>query len=67
MTEACHHIISDMHYFSGFRFGPKGGKRLIYFVDDMNMPHKDKYETQSAIELLRQLLDYHGWYDKVGL
>lgn len=30
----------------------------------MNMPLVDKYDTQSAIELVRQAVDYHGWYDK---
>jgi dynein heavy chain len=43
------------------RYGPSGGRRLVYFVDDMNMPFVDKYDTQSAIELLRQMIDYHGW------
>ena len=28
---------------SGVRFGPQGSRRLIYFVDDMNMPFVDKY------------------------
>jgi dynein heavy chain len=49
---------------SGVRYGPVGGKRLIYFIDDMNMPFVDKYDTQSPIELARQFVDYHGWYDK---
>ena len=39
----------------------------MYFVDDMNMPFVDKYDTQSAIELMRQSVDYKGWFDKVGL
>eukprot|EP00201_Polytomella_parva_P017476 CAMPEP_0175071536 /NCGR_PEP_ID=MMETSP0052_2-20121109/19298_1 /TAXON_ID=51329 ORGANISM="Polytomella parva, Strain SAG 63-3" /NCGR_SAMPLE_ID=MMETSP0052_2 /ASSEMBLY_ACC=CAM_ASM_000194 /LENGTH=4543 /DNA_ID=CAMNT_0016338719 /DNA_START=12 /DNA_END=13643 /DNA_ORIENTATION=- len=52
---------------SGVRYGPTGSKRLVYFVDDMNMPFVDKYDTQSAIELLRQMIDYHGWYDKVKI
>ncbi len=43
------------------RFGPPGTKKLIYFVDDANMSCVDKYDTQSAIELLRQSIDYHGW------
>ena len=47
------------------RFGPPGAKRLVYFIDDVNMPFVDKYDTQSAIELLRQSLDYRGWFDKV--
>ncbi|KAK9808985.1 hypothetical protein WJX72_007373 [[Myrmecia] bisecta] len=50
---------------SGVRFGPPGAKRLVYFVDDMNMPFVDKYDTQSAIELMRQSIDYRGWFDKV--
>lgn len=41
--------------------------RLVYFIDDMNMPLVDKYDTQSAIELARQLVDYRGWYDKVKI
>ena len=28
------------------------------------MPFVDKYDTQSAIELMRQSVDYHGWFDK---
>ncbi|KAL6747291.1 flagellar outer dynein arm heavy chain beta [Haematococcus lacustris] len=52
---------------SGVRYGPPGSRRLVYFVDDMNMPFVDKYDTQSAIELLRQMIDYHGWYDKVKI
>ena len=30
------------------------------------MPFVDKYDTQSAIELMRQSVDYHGWFDKVS-
>ena len=40
---------------SGVRYGPPGARRLVYFVDDMNMPFVDKYDTQSAVELLRQV------------
>jgi hypothetical protein len=36
----------------------------IYFVDDLNMPARDPYETQNAIALLRQHRDYEHWYDK---
>ena len=52
---------------SGVRFGPPGSRRLIYLVDDMNMPYVDKYDTQSPIELLRQFVDYRGWYDKAKI
>ena len=49
----------------GNRYGPKkGGKfKLIYFIDDLNMPQRDPYDTQTAIALLRQHIDYKHWYD----
>jgi len=49
----------------GNKYGPKkGGKiRLIYFIDDLNMPQLDAYLTQSAIALLRQHIDYSHWFD----
>jgi dynein heavy chain len=48
---------------TGSSFGPPGTKKLIYFIDDFNMPAPDKYGTQSAIELARQQIDYGGFYD----
>ena len=52
---------------SGVRFGPPGSRRLVYFLDDLNMPFVDKYDTQSPIELARQFVDYKGWFDKVKI
>lgn len=52
---------------AGVRYGPPGSKKMVFFVDDMNMPFVDKYDTQSAIELIRQSVDYQGWYDKVKI
>ncbi|KAL1498812.1 hypothetical protein AB1Y20_014117 [Prymnesium parvum] len=48
---------------TGSIYGPPGTKRLVYFIDDFNMPLPDKYGTQSAIALLRQQIDYGGFYD----
>lgn len=43
--------------------GPNGKKQLIIFIDDINMPSKEKYGAQPPIELLRQLIEYGGFYD----
>ncbi len=48
---------------AGKQFGPPGKQKLIYFIDDLNMPQLDVYDTQSAISLLRQHADYEHWYD----
>ena len=56
---------------AGKNFGPTGHKKLVYFLDDMNMPEVDSYGTagphtiiRSGIHhhLPRQHMDYGHWY-----
>ncbi|XP_074410515.1 dynein axonemal heavy chain 10 isoform X7 [Zonotrichia albicollis] len=45
-------------------FGPPMGKRLLVFMDDMNMPKVDEYGTQQPIALLKLLLEKGFMYDR---
>lgn len=47
---------------SGRNYGPPGTKRLIYFIDDMNMPEVDKYGTVAPHTLIRQHMDHGHWW-----
>ncbi|XP_069560973.1 dynein axonemal heavy chain 6 [Brachyistius frenatus] len=44
--------------------GAPGNKKLVIFVDDLNMPKLDSYGSQPPIELLRQFQDFSGFYDR---
>ncbi|XP_077869744.1 dynein beta chain, ciliary-like [Saccoglossus kowalevskii] len=49
---------------AGRNYGPPGTKKLIYFIDDMNMPMVDTYGTVQPHTLIRQHMDYKHWYDR---
>lgn len=46
---------------AGRNYGPPNGRRLIYFIDDMNMPEVDTYGTVQPHTLIRQHMDYNHW------
>jgi dynein heavy chain, axonemal len=52
---------------SGRRFGPPATKKLVYFVDDVNLPYVETYGTQNAIALLTQLVGYGTIFDRADL
>ncbi|XP_069917499.1 dynein axonemal heavy chain 9 isoform X5 [Oryctolagus cuniculus] len=49
---------------AGRNYGPPGNKKLIYFIDDVNMPEVDTYGTVQPHTIIRQHLDYGHWYDR---
>ncbi|XP_060638089.2 dynein axonemal heavy chain 11 [Anolis sagrei] len=49
---------------AGRNYGPVGNKKLVYFIDDMNLPEVDAYGTVQPHTLIRQHIDYGHWYDR---
>ena len=48
-------------------YGPESGKFRILMVDDLNMPAKEEYGSQPAIELLRNMIERMQYYDHNSL
>ncbi|KAL5110547.1 Dynein beta chain ciliary [Taenia crassiceps] len=54
---------------AGKNYAPPGQFRMIYFIDDLNMPEAsvDKYFTVQPHTLMRQHIDYKHFYDRTKL
>ncbi|EKX36467.1 hypothetical protein GUITHDRAFT_97557 [Guillardia theta CCMP2712] len=45
-------------------YAPPANKKMIIFIDDMNMPQKDTFGSMPPLELLKMWLEYGFWYDR---
>ncbi|XP_074510014.1 dynein axonemal heavy chain 11 [Sebastes fasciatus] len=52
---------------AGRSYSPVGNRKMVYFIDDINMPAVDSYGTVQPHTLIRQHLDYGHWYDRQKL
>ncbi|KAG7460462.1 dynein heavy chain 11, axonemal [Solea senegalensis] len=52
---------------AGRSYSPVGNKKLVYFLDDMNLPAVDSFGTVQPHTLIRQHLDYGHWYNRQKL
>jgi len=60
-------IMSTLDKRSGRTYGPPANKKCVFFIDDLNMPYVDTYDTQSAIMLVTQMMSYAQVYDRAAL
>lgn len=52
---------------AGNAYAPPGGRHVVYFLDDLNLPRLDAYETSMPLSLVRQHLATGQWYDRAKL
>uniref|UniRef100_A0A8C9GFK7 Dynein heavy chain n=1 Tax=Piliocolobus tephrosceles TaxID=591936 RepID=A0A8C9GFK7_9PRIM len=55
-------IESELERKTGKTYGPIGNTKSIIFIDDMSMAKINEWGDQSTLELLRQLIEFQGFY-----
>ncbi|CAH1797693.1 unnamed protein product [Owenia fusiformis] len=61
----CERLDERTEWKHGRTYVPKGNKRLMCLVDDLNLSQVDEFGNQTATELVRQHIDDGGFYDPI--
>lgn len=62
-NDAQDHLISKLIKLKRFIYGPPKGKQCIAFIDDLNLPTRERYGALTSVELLRHYFNYEFMYD----
>jgi dynein heavy chain len=54
----------NMYHRQGLTYGPRDGKSMELFIEDLNLCETDAFGNQPANEFLRQVLDHQGYFCK---
>ena len=59
-----HTIESKLEKRSKNVYGPLNGKKMMLFIDDLNMPKPDQFKTQQPLAFLKHFLEFNGFYSR---
>lgn len=66
LKSLAHHCVHEKGS-NGLYLTPKAREKwLVVFCDEINLPSLDKYGNQKVISLLRQMIEYNGFWDPVS-